>query len=99
MGGTKMDLKKHLKILVAFLIFFKQLYLSRYNSNLTQYSGLREVIHKKIGGQTTNLNFLDFILVELHNLVTEKCNPIFGLNFRGEGVKYKFVLLVECVRR
>ena len=35
--------------------------------------------------QTPNLKFLDFILVELLNLVTEKCNPIFGLNFRGEG--------------
>ena len=37
------------------------------------------------GGQTPNLNFWYFILVELLNLVTEKCNPIFGLNFRGEG--------------
>ena len=34
-------------------------------------------------GQTPNPNFLDFILVELINLVTEKFNPIFGPNFRG----------------
>ena len=38
-----------------------------------------------VGGQTPNLNFWFFILVELLNLVTEKCNAIFGLNFRGEG--------------
>ena len=43
------------------------------------------------GGQTPNLNFLYFILVELLNLVTEKFNPIFGLNFKGEegGVVWK----------
>ena len=35
------------------------------------------------GGQTPNVNFWYFILVELFNLVTKKCNPIFGLNFRG----------------
>ena len=35
------------------------------------------------GGQTPNLNFWDFILVQLLNLVTEKIKPIFGLNFRG----------------
>ena len=38
------------------------------------------------GGRTPNLNFWFFILVALLNLVTEKFNPIFGLNFRGEGV-------------
>ena len=37
------------------------------------------------GGQTPDPNFLDFILVELLNLVTENCNPIFGPNFRGRG--------------
>ena len=37
------------------------------------------------GGQTPNPNFLDFILVELVNRVTEKFNPIFGPNFRGGG--------------
>ena len=37
------------------------------------------------GGQTPNPNFLNFILVELLNLVTEKSNPIFGPNFRGGG--------------
>ena len=38
------------------------------------------------GGQTPDPKFLDFILVELLNLVTEKCNPIFGPNFfRGGG--------------
>ena len=43
------------------------------------------------GGQTPNPNFLDFILVELLNLVTEKFNPIFGPNFRGGGgVSEKF---------
>ena len=36
-------------------------------------------------GQTPNPNFLNFILVELLNLVTEKVNPIFGPNFRGGG--------------
>ena len=37
------------------------------------------------GGQTPNPNFLDFILVELLNLVTEKFNPIFvqTLGWRG----------------
>ena len=39
------------------------------------------------GGQTTNLNFWFFILVELLDMVTEKFNPIFGLNFRGEGLE------------
>ena len=34
------------------------------------------------GGRTPNLNFWYFILVALLNLVTEKFNPIFGLNFR-----------------
>ena len=38
------------------------------------------------GGQTPNLNFWVFILVELLNLVTENFYPIFVLNFRGEGV-------------
>ena len=37
------------------------------------------------GGQTPDPNFLDFILVELLNLVMEKFNPIFGPNFRGGG--------------
>ena len=37
------------------------------------------------GGQTPNLNFLDFILVELLNLVMEKFDSIFILNFRGRG--------------
>ena len=42
------------------------------------------------GGQTPNPNFLDFILVELLNLVTEKFNPIFGPNFKwGGGVSEK----------
>ena len=36
------------------------------------------------GGQTPNLNLLDLILVELLDLVTEKYNPTFGINFRGE---------------
>ena len=42
------------------------------------------------GCQIPNLNFLDLILVELINLVTDKLNPIFGLNFRGEGGLKKF---------
>ena len=42
------------------------------------------------GGRTPNLNFWYFILVELLNLVTENFNPIFGLNFRGEGGLKKF---------
>ena len=37
------------------------------------------------GVRPPNINFLDFILVELLNLVTEKFNLIFGLNFWGEG--------------
>ena len=37
------------------------------------------------GGQTPDPNFLDFILVELLNLVTEIFYPIFGPNFRGGG--------------
>ena len=39
------------------------------------------------GGQTPNPNFLDFILVELLNLVTEKFHPIFGPNFKGGCLK------------
>ena len=38
-------------------------------------------------GQTPNPNFLNLILVELLNLVTEKLNPIFGpLGGGGGGV-------------
>ena len=47
------------------------------------------------GGQTPNLNSLDFILVELLNLVMEKFNPILALNFKGVGsekLKTKYIL-------
>ena len=41
------------------------------------------------GGHTPNLNFWDFILVQLLNLVTEKFNPIFGQHFGGAGGSQK----------
>ena len=50
------------------------------------------------GGQTPNINFWYFILVELLNLVTEKCNPIFGLNSGGRGQSWKKLHALHAMR-